>query len=53
MSKPHSFCLIVQICIVHTCGRSMAEEYTKELKLQTITVLENLWDIRFAYLSAE
>ena len=39
--------LIVQICTVHICGGTMAGKYTKELKWHTITVLENLWDIRF------
>ena len=41
VSKPHSSSLIVQICIVHIFGGTMAGKYTKELKWHTITVLEN------------
>ena len=31
----------------------MAGKYTKELKWHTITVLENLWDIRFVQVPAK
>ena len=53
VAKPHSSSLIVQICIVHICGGTMAGKYTKELTWHTITVLENLGDIRSVQVPVE